>query len=319
MTRYLLMGGLGNQLFQLAAALNYIEENSKIELIDNVGNPRTDISGRVEISSFKLPENVVLEEMKLRSVILRKTLNFGIRLSAKSQKTGVLKFTYRFVSKLFANLFCEKDNFVCLSNGVGYDPRFKPSRTGINIGYFQSYLYLRENGTLSLLRKLRINEPSHEFKVLEARAINDAPIIVHVRLGDYKNEKTFGIPSMHYYRDGLEYFERLAPSRPIWLFSNEPKEALKTMPEQYVHRIFLVPNEYLSSAETLELMRHGTAYIIGNSTFSWWGAALSLNEGAKVISPRPWFRGSDTPNQLIPENWLEFEAHYDIHDSEKWT
>ena len=149
--------------------------------------------------------------------------------------------------------------------------------------------------------------------------MNEAPTVVHVRLGDYKNEKAFGIPSIQYYLGGLEYFERVEPKGPIWLFSNEPKEAFMMMPDKYHHRIFVVPTDSLSSAETLELMRYGTAYIIGNSSFSWWGAALSFSEDAKVISPRPWFRGSDTPNQLIPENWLEFDAHYDIHDSEKWT
>ena len=72
MTRYLLMGGLGNQLFQLAGALNYAELNSKIELVDKAGNPRTDKSGRAEISSFKLPEHVDLKEKGNTCCIIRK-------------------------------------------------------------------------------------------------------------------------------------------------------------------------------------------------------------------------------------------------------
>lgn len=319
MTRFLLMGGLGNQLFQLAGALNYTEVNSKIELVDKIGNPRTNKSGRAEISSFKLPEDVHLKEMKLKSVILQMAINFGIRLSAKRQKMKLLKLIYRLASKLLAILLREKNSFACLSNGVGYDSGFKASRTGINVGYFQSYMYLLDLRTLSFMRELRINEPSDDFKVLEARAIVETPLIVHVRLGDYKNEKAFGIPSSQYYLDSLEYFEKIDPNRSIWLFSNEPKDAFIMIPEKYHHRIYLVPIDSLSSAETLELMRNGTSYIIGNSSFSWWGAALSLNEDAKVISPRPWFRGSDTPNQLIPDKWLEFDAHYDIHGSEKWT
>jgi hypothetical protein len=57
--------------------------------------------------------------------------------------------------------------------------------------------------------------------------------------------------------------------------------------------------------------------IIANSSFSWWGAALSFNENAKVISPSPWFRGSQTPNDLIPDTWLQFDARYDVKISDK--
>lgn len=317
MMNYLLMGGLGNQLFQLAGAMHHTEAGSKVILVDKVGNPRTNKGGFAEISSFKLPTNVYLQEIELEIVILRKAINLGIRLSAKKQKTEILKSSYTSFSKFLSFLFRERNSYVCISNGVGYDPKFKANRKGLNISYFQSCIYLKDSRTLQSMRGLRINEPSEGFKAAADRAKVEAPLVVHIRLGDYKSEKSFGIPSKQYYSEALKYFDQIDSERPIWLFSNEPEEAIKFIPEKYHNKTHIVPVDTLSSAETLELMRHGTSYIIGNSSFSWWGAALSFSENAKVISPSPWFRGSQTPNDLIPDTWLQFDARYDVQISEK--
>lgn len=317
MTNYLLMGGLGNQLFQLAAALNYNETGSSVVLVDKIGNPRTNKMGHAEISSFRLPPNVYLQEIKLKSVLLKKVINLGIRLSAKKQETEIVRLGYRFFSQILAIMLRSGNNYVCISNGVGYDSNFKASQKGINIGYFQSHIYLNNYNTFHSMQGLIINDPSVEFQQMVARAKVDAPLVVHVRLGDYKTENSFGIPSAKYYSEALEYFEKSDPALRIWLFSNEPREAITLIPEKFRERTEIVSVESFSSAETLELMRYGSSYIIANSSFSWWGAALSFTTNAKVIAPKPWFRSSGTPNELVPGTWLQFDAHYDLQISEK--
>ena len=59
-----------------------------------------------------------------------------------------------------------------------------------------------------------------------------------------------------------------------------------------------------SSITTLEKMRCGSAYIIGNSTFSWWGSFLSHSINPPTIAPEPWFTGMNDPNELIPPEWI---------------
>ena len=202
------------------------------------------------------------------------------------------------------------------SNGVGFDPKFKLNKKGINVSYFQSTKYIDETKIIDSMRSLKLINPSTKFASMAKRAKVEAPIVVHIRLGDYKNEDSFGIPSMFYYKTALELLTSRNATRSIWLFSNEPEQALDLIPEVYRQKIEVVPVEDLSSAETLELMRFGNSYIIGNSSFSWWGATLSYSEDATVICPSPWFKGAPTPNKLIPDRWLQLDACYENSETE---
>ena len=61
---------------------------------------------------------------------------------------------------------------------------------------------------------------------------------------------------------------------------------------------------------TLQAMRLGCAYVIANSTFSWWAAYLSLNPSVEVVAPSPWFMVMEDPKELIPPNWEQIDAGY---------
>ena len=64
----------------------------------------------------------------------------------------------------------------------------------------------------------------------------------------------------------------------------------------------------MSAAETLQTMRLCHGYVIGNSSFSWWGAKLSFQENPPVISPSKWFLGQPDPAGLIPDDWERIDA-----------
>jgi hypothetical protein len=54
-------------------------------------------------------------------------------------------------------------------------------------------------------------------------------------------------------------------------------------------------------------MRLGEAFVIPNSTFSWWAARLSESEQPPVAVPRKWFEFQENPIDLFPEEWLRIQ------------
>jgi len=65
-----------------------------------------------------------------------------------------------------------------------------------------------------------------------------------------------------------------------------------------------------SPTATLQAMRFGRGYIIANSTFSWWGAYLSMTENAPVYAPSPWFKGMRSPEDLLPPHWKIVDSNF---------
>ena len=125
-----------------------------------------------------------------------------------------------------------------------------------------------------------------------------------MRLGDYKNKAEFGIPSLKYYRNAIDFISTLIDISSIWVFSDEPDLAKQKLTP-------VIPNVHTrwigniddSAAATLDLMRNGVGYVIANSSFSWWAAFLSHNKNAPVVAPVPWFNRNNEPKNLYPAHW----------------
>ena len=96
----------------------------------------------------------------------------------------------------------------------------------------------------------------------------------------------------------------------IWLFSDEPEEALSAIPSAYRNHIRVIPNLDSIPATTLELMRLGHGYVIANSSFSWWAASLSRNVGSQIVAPSKWFKGKEDPVDLIPAQWKRVDSNF---------
>jgi hypothetical protein len=154
-------------------------------------------------------------------------------------------------------------------------------------GYFQTEKYfkhiekeLREDFTF----KKDIYETSLEF----FESIDNDPIALHIRRGDYVSNPNHPVQSFEYYTEALNHFDG---DLPVLIFSDDP-EWCKNQEIFYSDR-FLVSETYDTGID-LCLMSLCKYHIIANSSFSWWGSWLAKSE--KTIAPKNWFGGDCSRN-----------------------
>ena len=308
--QFALMGGLGNQLFQLTAALRTAGEiNQKVFLNPNLGHYRFNSSGLPEIMSFNVPDNIIVLDKKFYSWWLGNLYGHRrkILLSPRGvEKMGGYRFLVNLMAKLHTLLVLGKGGKIEIIEEIGYQKLDLSHQSTIFLGYFQSFRF--SDALLETLKKLTTEEFKSVQNSYEDLANNSSPLVIHIRLGDYLLEDAFGVPNINYYATAIEKQMTTNLYNSIWLFSDELEKAISFIPVKYRHIVKCVSEAQNSSAATLEIMRFGAGYIIGNSTFSWWGATLSHSPYPKVIAPEPWFKGMQEPKDIIPANWSRVPA-----------
>ena len=306
--RVFLTGGLGNQLFQLAAAMHYAGSR-RIELDVVTASPRKNKNGEAEILSLNLPEQIEILK-KNEGTLARKVFGFNIRsgyLPSYMRRSSRIKTIQGLCSAIALGITLKRVYRINVSSDLGNDSEFVSSdRDEIIIGYFQTYKVASEIlGKKEQLFRLLGNE---EYLKYESLAQTERPLLVHVRLGDYKLEDDFGVLDSEYYRAAIEFAWRTEKFDKIWLFSDQPEDAMQRIPSEFRDRTRLVEDHNLDSAETLQIMSLCQGYVIANSSFSWWGAFLSECKDPLVVTPKPWFTGLSEPTDLIPLNWNRFDG-----------
>ncbi len=310
-TSLFLTGGLGNQLFQLAAGLS--RESTELILDWNLGNPRLNKLGNPDITDLQLPTQVHLDPQYKKNRFFSKFSGYLLRQGMQPTRIEKLfrlgKIMPFILGKLLFFRFGHQIKVVQATDN-GYFKMGKTSQNEYLVGYFQSYRWASLPTVESQLQSLSLIQASHELLAFVKEIENQKTVMVHVRLGDYNEQKNFGIPSIDYYRFALSELEITQQFDRILLFSNEPHLAWSFIPVEYHEIICVAPDFSGNSAETLEAMRHAKSYIIGNSSLSWWGAKLSHTQGARVIAPTPWFKTAPEPRDLIPPGWIRKDAFH---------
>lgn len=157
-------------------------------------------------------------------------------------------------------------------------------------GYFQSYKFIDCDKSLAHMMSLRPITYSHKLSELTKEIELKSVLIVHLRLTDYLDLEEFGIPSVKYYLNAINEVITLSSVEEIWLFSDQPDLAGEIFKTAGLPKIRVIDNLGLDDSEVWELMRCGSAYVIGNSSFAWWAAKLSYQQNAIVVCPNPWFK-----------------------------
>ena len=71
--------------------------------------------------------------------------------------------------------------------------------------------------------------------------------------------------------------------------------------------------EGLEDYEELWMMSLCNHNVMSNSSFSWWGSYLNLNEDKKIFVPSTWFgpQGETYYQDVYEDNWIKIETIFD--------
>jgi hypothetical protein len=299
------MGGLGNQLFQLAHGLAKAPQ-SKPNLVSGLSHSRRNLEGKPEIYSFTVTEFASSSEIEPIRWVVR-IHNLLVRISVH-KKPGVLaRVTIKPAAFLLSGLLGKKlgRNFlrIKVSRGVDFANQEPDSKDTLHLGYFQSAKHLSNPRVVEKMQSLRALATSPVLDELRQLSQLEKPLVVHVRLGDYKQEANIGMLNQSYYQRALKQACRENEFEKIWVFSDEIEVAKNYIPMEYHHIVRWIPDVENSPALTFEAMRLGNVYVIANSTYSWWAAAISRNPSPNVYCPMPWYAGDNSPDKIIPGHW----------------
>jgi hypothetical protein len=299
-----LTGGLGNQLFQLAAARSLKPEI--IYLITSVGKPRLNSKNKAEIFGLPLDSDVVEFELKHNGWFISKVFGYLLRCSIEPRliEKILLRRVMRLFGQLIISLEIGRKVSLTFSDNVGFKTLESRGKNQILIGYFQSYRYLEKLPLDSLVftREMQSNNEKKERKIKR--------LVIHYRIGDYKYDDAFGVLDPLYYTENLDFLLDSYEIGEIWIFSDDIEVAKKLLKLPISLNPFWVEPESHDTLSTLDLMKSGDAFIIGNSTFSWWAASLAYSTPKIVIAPSPWFAGMNEPKDLISPKWFRKSARF---------
>lgn len=178
-------------------------------------------------------------------------------------------------------------------------------------GYFQSLKYFEKFSKFLLKFMLSISSSKLKYLTTKYSKIWNKQIIsisIHIRRGDYINisEIFNDLTKTDYYKKSISYFLELFDKNKVQfiVFSDD-----KPWSEYYLKKIFsnittIFPKEkdYLE----LFLMSCCQHHIIANSSFSWWGAYLNTDPEKIVIAPKGWcgIEGPSDWGDLYLDEWV---------------
>ena len=280
-----LMGGLGNQLFQIFTCLAY---------------------GYKEKRQTIFPYSDVLTTGITRNTYWESFLD-GIKHLTTINNN---EYTVSSLTNHFDTL---------QENGFRYQdiPEFNNKNIRL-FGYFQSHKYFQKyyDDICSLMglnyKLLQVRDKCSEYFQPNMRTIS-----MHFRLGDYKQiQDCHPLMPIDYYRSSLYYMLSMKTIKKcnVLYFCqkqdyDEVSGIISKLSKEFNYVNFINVNTNISDWEEMLLMANCDDNVIANSTFSWWGAYFNQNPTKLVCYPKLWFGPKLKHNvvDLFPNKWQKIE------------
>jgi hypothetical protein len=261
-----IMGGLGNQLFQIASAYAYAhKENGQLQIFKKKDNGNRPVYWDTILKNIKpyLVENIPNSLEPWREICATKYSNIDPLTSQGKYLQGYLQS-----SKYFYNDTIKQD----------IKELFKQDT-------------------------LLINKIRHKYNILCENS--ERVIVIHARRTDYITHKEFHGPlTGSYYKEALAKMLKKVHN-PIFLLSADDNEFWNEIKNDitpvYEHSYMILNNE--TDINAFILLQQFNNFIISNSTFIWW--CVWLANAKNVIAPSKWFgpKGPQQYEDIYEDNW----------------
>ena len=277
-----LKGGLGNQMFQYAAARQLAEKLSvplKLDIAFLLADAPDRTKREYELDKFEISAELAtpseIEEIK-----------------NKNKKNPF-------------RLFHIKERYY-----KTISPFLQKGKKYYMNGYWQSEKYFDK--IESILRKEFVfKDPLTEtyFVDLLQKIKTTTSVSIHFRRGDYvtdsKTNRHHGVCSLDYYQKAVEYLSKQFDSLHLFISSDDIFWAKSNFHTDLP--MFFVEKNNETQHSDFRLMSMCKHNIIANSSYSWWAAWLNPNEDKIVIAPRQWYMNKRKQLQAadrVPKSWV---------------
>lgn len=278
-----LKGGLGNQMFQYAAA-------RQLSVMQGVPL-KLDISLLQSQLADRTKRDFELDKFNIHAEIAN--LNEIAELKKKTRKN-------------FFQLTQIRERY------FGFIKTFlKTGNTYYINGYWQSEKYF-ENISEIIRNEFVFKKPlvDEYFISLQHQIAASNSVSVHFRRGDYVSDKKtnqyHGTCSIEYYQKAVKLLTERVKNPQLFVFSDDilwVKSHFHTeFPVVFVEKSNDTEH---SDFRLMSLCKHN---VIANSSYSWWAAWLNSNEDKIVIAPKQWYtnkRKQLHSGDRIPKRWLK--------------
>ncbi len=285
-------GGLGNQLFQYAAARSLADRLQSGLLLD--------VRGMAENGDRPYQ----LDLYRIRAEIADGQMLDALPPWRSSRRARIRQFlSFLMPSVVHSPVFW--------SRSFAYDERIERLQHPVYmVGYWQTERYFAWNRK-QLLQDLTLLPGKTVDADWLQKIRNSNSVSMHVRRGDYVSSlfaaQHHGTCDMAYYQQAIASLVQQQPDIEVFVFSDEPQWASDNL-RLPVPTHIVDGNSPEYGYLDLELMLNCRHHVLANSSFSWWGAWLCMHKGQLVYAPDRWFANPDIDSSdIVPARWQRLQ------------
>ena len=297
--------GLGNQLFMFANAYAFSKKYKKDLFIDDTSGyfrKKNKLRGHMYLlNHLNINTNIAPDNLKFDNFYkyLKKRLLINID-NFKKKKSFLIESSLTNTNSKIINELIDFDK-INISNNVFLNGNFE------NEAYFRYYkndlinLYTVKDGFIKDNSKLidQIQNSNSVSIHVRQNRFSDQGFILNNKL-NIKRSVEFTNKTLSYIDRSINFFNSNYENITFFVWSNDFDNIEKFFSKYKNNFIFIKHNDVINDFNLFKYAKH---FIVGPSTYHWWGSWLNNNKGK--VSTRPRNINPSNNKHFWPDEWVE--------------